>query len=102
MRSRGVDIPYAELAITGRIERNGDSAYLINKQPVRLKDIQSLFFDSGIGKRNFSTFQQKEIDALIQQAPKERRVVFEEAAATIAFSTRERSRSAALKRWISI
>ncbi len=76
-----LNIPYVELAITRRIERNGDSAYLINKQPVRLKDIQSLFFDSGIGKRNFSTFQQKEIDAIIQQAPKERRVVFEEAAA---------------------
>ncbi|MFV0341088.1 MAG: chromosome segregation protein SMC [Parachlamydiaceae bacterium] len=73
-------VPYDEIEITRRLFRNGDSEYLINKQIVRYKDIQSLFFDSGIGKRNFSTFQQREIDDIIQRPPKERREVFEEAA----------------------
>lgn len=73
-------VPYDEITITRRLFKNGDSEYLINKQVVRYKDIQSLFFDSGIGKRNFSTFQQREIDDIIQRPPKERREVFEEAA----------------------
>lgn len=73
-------VPYDEITITRRLYRSGESEYLINNQVVRYKDIQSLFFDSGIGKRNFSTFQQREIDDIIQRPPKERREVFEEAA----------------------
>lgn len=75
-----LDVPFDEISITRRLHRNGDSEYLINNKAVRLKDIQGLFFDSGIGKRNFSTFQQREIDDIIQRPPKERRLVFEEAA----------------------
>lgn len=73
-------VPYDEISITRRLDRSGKSEYLINGQEVRYKDVQSLFFDSGIGKRNFSTFQQREIDDIIQRPPKERREVFEEAA----------------------
>lgn len=75
-----LDVPFDEITITRRLHRNGDSEYLINNKVVRLKDIQGLFFDSGIGKRNFSTFQQREIDDIIQRPPKERRLIFEEAA----------------------
>lgn len=75
-----LDVPFDEISITRRLHRNGDSEYLINNKAVRLKDIQGLFFDSGIGKRNFSTFQQREIDDIIQRPPKERRLIFEEAA----------------------
>lgn len=83
-------VDYEELAITRRLHRNGESEYLINKNPVRLKDIHSLFLDSGIGKNNISFFEQGKIDQLIQYSPEERRYIFEEAAGIVRFLQRKR------------
>lgn len=83
-------LDYDEVAVTRRLYRNGDSEYLINKQLVRLKDVHSLFLDSGIGKNNISFFEQGKIDQLIQYSPEERRTIFEEAAGIVRFLQRKR------------
>jgi chromosome segregation protein len=73
-------IEYDEVAVTRRLHRNGDSEYFINKQPTRLKDIQSMFMGSGIGKDGFSIFEQGKIDEIINLSPTDRRAIFEDAA----------------------
>jgi chromosome segregation protein len=83
-------IDYEELAITRRLHRSGESDYFINQQPVRLKDVQSLFFDSGVGKNAFSIFEQGKIDQVINYSPLERRYIFEEAAGIVRFLQRKR------------
>lgn len=83
-------IAYEEVAVTRRLYRDGESQYLINRQPVRLKDVQDLFLDSGIGKDTFSIFEQGKIDQLIQHSPLERRYIFEEAAGILRFLQRKR------------
>lgn len=83
-------IDYDEVAITRRIYRSGESIYLINREEVRLKDVHSLFLDSGVGKNNFSFFEQGKIDQIIQYSPQERRYIFEEAAGITRFLQRKR------------
>lgn len=83
-------IDYEELAITRRIYRSGESNYFINREEVRLKDVHSLFLDSGVGKNNFSFFEQGKIDQIIQYSPQERRYIFEEAAGITRFLQRKR------------
>lgn len=83
-------IEYAEVAVTRRLHRNGESDYFINSHPVRLKDVQSLFLDSGMGKNAFSIFEQGKIDQVINYTPLERRYIFEEAAGILRFLQRKR------------
>lgn len=81
-------IDYEEVAITRRIYRSGESVYMINREEVRLKDVHSLFLDSGVGKISF--FEQGKIDQIIQYSPQERRLIFEEAAGITRFLQRKR------------
>lgn len=81
---------YEEVAVTRRLHRSGDSDYSINNQGVRLKDVQDLFLDSGIGKNAFAIFEQGKIDQIIQYSPLERRYIFEEAAGILRFLQRKR------------
>ena len=83
-------LDFQEVAVTRKLHRSGESEYFINKQAVRLKDIHSLFLDSGIGKNNISFFEQGKIDQLIQYSPEERRTIFEEAAGITRFLQRKR------------
>lgn len=83
-------IEFAEVAVTRRLHRSGESDYFINKHPVRLKDVQSLFLDSGMGKNAFSIFEQGKIDQVINFSPLERRYIFEEAAGILRFLQRKR------------
>ncbi|MCH9627509.1 MAG: Chromosome partition protein Smc [Chlamydiales bacterium] len=83
-------IAYDEVTITRRLYRNGDSEYLINKQPVRLKDIQNLFLGSGIGKNTFSIFEQGKLDQVIHLNPTDRRAIFDEAAGIGRFIQRKK------------
>lgn len=83
-------IDYSEVAITRRLHRNGESQYSINRHPVRLKDIENLLLDSGMGKNAFSIFEQGKIDQVIQYTPLERRYIFEEAAGILRFLQRKR------------
>jgi len=77
---RFLDIDYAEVAITRRLYRSGESEYLINKQRCRLKDIRELFMGTGIGQTSYSILEQGKIDVLLQSNQIDRRFIFEEAA----------------------
>ena len=81
---------YAEVAVTRRLHRSGESEYFINRHPVRLKDVQSLLFDSGMGKDAYSIFEQGKIDQVINYTPLERRYIFEEASGILRFLQRKR------------
>ncbi|MBW1850392.1 MAG: chromosome segregation protein SMC [Deltaproteobacteria bacterium] len=71
---------YSELSITRRLFRSGESEYRINNVPCRLKDIQEIFMDTGLGNRAYSIIGQGRIGTIIEQKPEETRVMLEEAA----------------------
>jgi len=83
-------IEYDEVSVTRRLHRNGESEYFINRSLVRLKDVQSLFLDSGMGKDAYSIFEQGKIDQVINYSALERRYIFEEAAGILRFLQRKR------------
>lgn len=83
-------IEYDEVAVTRRLHRSGESEYFINKHLVRLKDLQALFLDSGMGKDAYSIFEQGKIDQVINLSPLERRYIFEEAAGILRFLQRKK------------
>lgn len=76
---KALDIDFNEVSITRKVFRNGDSEYLINKAPVRLKDIKELFLDTGIGKDGYSIIGQGRIDNILNGKSEDRRYLFEEA-----------------------
>ncbi len=76
---------FAEVEVTRRVERDGGSSYALNGKACRLKDIQGLFRDTGIGRVAYSFLQQGQIDRLLSSNPLERRAVFEEAAGISGF-----------------
>ena len=76
--SLGID--QDELQITRRLYRSGESEYLINSKPSRLKDIRELFMDTGVGVRAYSIIEQGQISQLLTSSKADRRVIFEEAA----------------------
>ncbi len=69
-----------ELSVTRRLYRSGESEYLINRVPCRLKDIQEIFMDTGLGNKAYSIIGQGQISSMIEQKPEETRVMLEEAA----------------------
>lgn len=83
-------IPYSEVTIARRLFRSGESEYLINKNPVRLKDIQQLLMGTGIGTSAYSLFEQGRIEQIITARPEDRRQVFEEAAGITRFKAQKR------------
>lgn len=84
--SESLATDYEEIAVTRRLHRSGDCEYLLNGKLVRLKDVQGLFLDSGIGRISF--FEQGKMDQIIQSTPLERRAIFEEAAGILRFLQR--------------
>ena len=83
-------VDFSEVEITRRVYRSGESEYLINRAPCRLKDIQELFMDTGISTQGYSMVGQGKIDLIVSSKPDERRQVFEEAAGVIKYKTRKR------------
>ena len=81
---------YAEVTVTRRLYRSGESEYLLNKTTVRLKDILELLMGTGIGTSAYSLFEQGKIDQLIHARPEERRAIFEEAAGITKYKTQKR------------
>lgn len=71
---------FHEIEIMRRVYRDGGGEYFFNGQPCRLKDIQKLFMDTGIGRTSYSIMAQGQIDQILSSKPEERRAVFEEAA----------------------
>ncbi|MFA9557431.1 chromosome segregation protein SMC [Evansella sp. AB-rgal1] len=82
-------IDYSEVAVTRRVYRSGESEYLINKQPCRLKDIIELFMDSGLGKEAFSIIGQGRVEEILSSKSEERRMIFEEAAGVLKYKNRK-------------
>ncbi|MDX2129096.1 MAG: chromosome segregation protein SMC [Chloroherpetonaceae bacterium] len=81
---------YTEVAITRRLYRNGDSEYLLNKVPCRLKDIQNLFVDTGMGSDAYSVIELKMIEQILSENASERRKLFEEAAGISKYKQRRK------------
>ncbi len=77
---RVLDFDSDSVTISRRIFRDGESEYLINKSPVRLKDIDKLFMDTGIGKSSYSVMEQGKMDLILSTKAEDRRYLFEEAA----------------------
>jgi len=82
-------IDYNEVTITRKLYRSGESEYLINGNVCRLKDINELFYDTGIGKEGYSIIGQGQIDKILSGKPEERRELFDEAAGIVKFKRRK-------------
>ncbi len=82
-------IDYSEVSVTRRVYRSGESEYLINNQPCRLKDIVDLFMDSGLGKEAFSIIGQGKVEEILSSKAEERRKIFEEAAGVLKYKNRK-------------
>ncbi len=82
-------IEYNEVVITRRVYRNGESNYLINGNECRLKDIQELFMDTGVGKDGYSIISQGKIDEILSTKSEERRHIFEEASGIVKYRVRK-------------
>ena len=83
-------IEWHDVRVTRRVHRDGNSEYLLNKTPCRLRDIQSLFADTGIARTAYSMMEQGRIDMILSSRPEDRRAVFEEAAGITKYKTQKR------------
>ncbi len=91
-----IDLP--EVAVTRRLYRSGDSEYLLNRQPVRLKDVRELFVDTGLGANAYAVLEQGKIDAVLRANPVDRRALFEEAAGIQRFRLRKKEAARKLEK----
>ena len=82
-------IDYEEVTVSRRIYRSGESEYMINGTICRLKDVNELFYDTGIGKEGYSIIGQGQIDKILSGKPEERRELFDEAAGIVKFKKRK-------------
>ncbi|MDD2980421.1 MAG: chromosome segregation protein SMC [Hespellia sp.] len=82
-------IDFNEVTVTRKLYRSGESEYLINGSLCRLKDINELFYDTGIGKEGYSIIGQGQIDKILSGKPEERRELFDEAAGIVKFKRRK-------------
>ena len=83
-------IEWHDVRVTRRVYRDGNSEYLLNKTPCRLRDIQSLFADTGVARTAYSMMEQGRIDMILSSRPEDRRAVFEEAAGITKYKTQKR------------
>lgn len=84
-----LNVPYEEVKIARRVYRSGESEYLLNGTACRLKDVQELLFDTGIGKEGYSIIGQGQIDKILSGKPEERRELFDEAAGIVKYKRRK-------------
>lgn len=84
-----LNLPYEEIQVARRVYRSGESEYLLNGVTCRLKDVQELFFDTGVGKEGYSIIGQGQIDKILSGKPEERRELFDEAAGIVKFKKRK-------------
>ena len=82
-------IEFDEVTVTRRVYRSGESEYRINGSACRLKDINELFYDTGIGKEGYSIIGQGQIDKILSGKPEERRELFDEAVGIVKFKRRK-------------
>ncbi|MCR5120521.1 MAG: chromosome segregation protein SMC [Lachnospiraceae bacterium] len=84
-----LNVDYDEVTVARKIYRSGDSEYLMNGSVCRLKDVNELFYDTGIGKEGYSIIGQGQIDRILSGKPEERRELFDEAAGIVKYKKRK-------------
>ncbi|MDD6168660.1 MAG: chromosome segregation protein SMC [Lachnospiraceae bacterium] len=82
-------VDFEEVTVARRVYRSGESEYLLNGTPCRLKDVNELFYDTGIGKEGYSIIGQGQIERILNGKPEERRELFDEAAGIVKFKRRK-------------
>ena len=82
-------VEFNEVTVTRRLYRSGESEYLINGRACRLKDINEMFYDTGIGKEGYSIIGQGQIDKILSGKPEDRRELFDEAAGIVKYKRRK-------------
>ena len=82
---------FSDVVISRRLYRSGESQYFINKSPVRLKDVQNLFMDTGMGANSYSVIELGMVESIISENPSDRRHLFEEAAGVTKYKARRKS-----------
>jgi len=87
---RVLPIDYDEVTITRRVFRSGETEYLLNKTPVRLKDISELLMGTGIGTESYSIIEQGKMDLILSSKPEDRRFVFEEASGITKYKSKKK------------
>ena len=95
---RALPMENAEVMVTRRVYRNGESEYFLNRASCRLKDVIDLFRDTGIGKEGYSIIGQGRIDEILSRKSEDRRQVFEEAAGIVKFKARKEEADKKLQR----
>jgi chromosome segregation protein len=83
------EIDYTEIAVTRKLYRSGESEYFLNKSPCRLKDILTLFMDTGLGRDGYSIVGQGRVDEILSNKSEDRRKVFEEASGIVKYKIRK-------------
>ena len=84
-------VDYEEVTVARRLYRSGESEYLINGTVCRLKDVQEMFYDTGIGKEGYSIIGQGQIDKILSTKPEEARELFDEATGIVKFKKRKKN-----------
>ena len=82
-------VDYEEVTVARRVYRSGESEYLLNGVPCRLKDVHELFYDTGIGKEGYSIIGQGQIEKILSGKPEERRELFDEAVGIVKYKKRK-------------
>src|SRR6202158_2325548 len=85
-----LNVDWHDVRCPRRVYRDGNSEYLLNKTPCRLRDIQSLFADTGVGRSAYSMMEQGKIDMILSSRPEDRRAIFEEAAGITKYRAQKR------------
>jgi len=93
-----LEVDAEEVQISRRVYRSGEGEYLINRQPCRLRDIRDVFAGTGVSTGAYSIIEQGKVDALLQSSPRERRLIFEEAAGVSRFKLKRQEASRRLER----
>ncbi len=88
----------AEVEVSRRLYRSGESEYLLNRRPCRLRDVRELFMDTGVGVDAYSLIEQGKVDVLLQSNPQDRRIIFEEAAGISKYKAKRREAERKLQR----
>ena len=83
-------VDWHDVRVTRRVYRDGNSEYFLNKSACRLRDIQNLFADTGVGRSAYSMMEQGKIDMILSSRPEDRRAIFEEAAGITKYKTQKR------------
>ena len=91
-------VDFEEVCVTRRLHRSGESQYLLNNQPCRLRDLREMFMDTGVGTSSYSVIEQGKVDMLLQANAQERRLVFEEAAGISKYKAKKRAALSKLDR----